>query len=206
MRSYLKIAVLLVCVLLLLCGCGKPRLDTDGEEQTNIDYTGLDISEYIGEISYLGLTVSLESENSSKEDALWSEILENTEIKGYPEDKVKYYFEQQRASYMYLAGDEDGYEMLLKIRGITEEDMLAEAEKMVAKDLVFRLVVEREGIELTENEKTELFDRYAEKYVKDYGYTKSYVISDMPNIIYESMLYDKTMEYLILKNNFVTAD
>ena len=205
MRLYLRLAALVlvtVCLVALFASCGRAdEAASDGE--TDINYSDVDISEYIGTVTYKGLEVALDGENASKEDALWGAILDNAEIKAYPEDKVRYYFEQEKASYMYLVNnDEDAYGTFLKVRGITEEDMLRDAKEMVAKDLIWRLIAENEGITLTDEEKETLFDRYVEKYVKDYGYGKTYVTANMPDIIYESMLYDKTMEYLILNNNF----
>lgn len=209
MKWYKKLAAFLaimICFSAFLVACDEvPSVAEDEEAETDINYSDVDISEYIGEVTYKGLTVQLESESASKEEALWSAILDSAEIKSYPEDKVNYYFEQEKASYMYLVnGDEDGYEMLLKVRGISEEDMMADAREMVAKDLIYRLVVQTEGIALTDEEKDALFDKYVDKYVQDYGYGKNYVTANMPNIIYESMLYDKTMEYLILQNTFIT--
>ena len=209
MKWYAKVAALLaiaVCFSVVFCACDDmTSVASDEDAETDIDYTNTDISQYIGDVTYTGMTIRLDGEDASKEDALWAAILESAEIKAYPEDKVNYYFEQERASYMYLvSNDEKSYEALLKIRGITEDDMMADAREMVAKDLIYRLVVENEGIELTAEEKEALFDKYVDKYVKDYGYGKNYVTANMPDIIYDSMLYDKTMEYLIINNTFVT--
>lgn len=209
MKWYKRLAAFLaiiICFSAFLVACDKGTGNSEDETaETDIDYSDVDISEYIGEVTYKGLTVRLESANASKEEALWTAILENAEIISYPENKVNYYFEQEKASYMYLVnGDEDGYKTLLKVRGITEEDMMTDAREMVAKDLIYRLVVETEEIVLTDGEKEALFDKYVDKYVEDYGYGKNYVTANMPKIIYESMLYDKTMEYLILQNTFVT--
>ena len=194
---------LVIGVIMCLCALAScVRDDVTGGVETDLDYTDISLSEYIGEVTYKGMTVNVG--DGTKEEALWSAILKNAQIKAYPEDKVRYYFEQEKASYMYLVGgDKDDYKALLVLRGITEEDMMARAKEMVAKDLIYRLVVEKEKIELTEKEKTELFDRYVDKYVADYGYGKAYVTANMSSIIYESMLYDKTMEYLILQNQFV---
>ena len=205
MKSYLRLAaafLAVVCLSTLFFSCGKTaEVSEDGE--TDINYSDVDISEYIESVTYAGLTVLLESEDASKEEALWETLLENAVIIDYPEDKVRYYFEQEKASYMYLVnGDEDSYKTLLKMRGITEEDMLADAKEMVAKDLIYRFVAQKEEISVTDEEKKALFDRYVKKYVENFGYGESYVTANMPDLIYESMLYDKTMEYLIMNNTF----
>ena len=205
MKLYSKLATALlavICLAMPFFSCGRTAEVSENEE-TDINYSDIDISEYIDSVTYKGLTVFLENEDSSKEDALWNELLQNVEIIDYPEDKVRYYFEQEKAAYMYLVnGDEDSYKTFLKVRGITEEDMLDDAKEMVAKDLIYRLVAQKEEISVTDEEKKALFDRYVEKYVEEFGYGKSYVTANMNELIYESMLYDKTMEYLILNNNF----
>lgn len=211
MKDFIKIiACLLLISLLCLAACGcKNNADAsnNGEEMTELDYSDIDLREYVKEITYKGLTVMLGSADASREEALWGEILKNTSISSYPEEKVEYYFQQQRAYYMYTVNnDEDAYAELLSLRGISEEDMLDEARRMVAKDMIYRLVSDTEGIELTGDEKSRLFDRYVEKFVSDYGYTKTYVSENMSEEVYESMLYDKTMEYLILQNTFVTPN
>jgi hypothetical protein len=55
---------------------------------------------------------------------------------------------------------------------------------------------------LTEAEKASLFDRYASAFSEQYGYELSDVKESMVDLVYESMLYDKTMEYLIVHNTF----
>ena len=200
--------VLAVCLCALLGACRKLPVAVSREDgQTDIDYADIDLSECLGAVTYKELTVTLDSAESSKEEALWAAILENAEIKSYPEDKVSYYFEQEKSSYMYLVGnDEEDYRALLTLRGISEEDMMADAKEMVAKDIILKYIIETEQIALTEEEKTEHYDRYVDKYVNDYGYVRSYVTVNMSDMVYESMLYDKTMEYLFGQNTFVMPE
>ena len=46
-------------------------------------------------------------------------------------------------------------------------------------------------------------EKAAQKIAADYGYTEDYVAENLTDLIYETMLYDKTMEYLIVNNTFV---
>ena len=77
---------------------------------------------------------------------------------------------------------------------------------MVRKDIVYRYIVECEGISVTDEERTALFDRYVDKYVSDYGYHREYVLTNMTEMIHDSMLYDKTMEFLIANNEFAVQE
>lgn len=211
MKCFFKITACLLIVALLclsVCSCKKDiNIPNDRAELTDLDYSDIKVQEYVKSVIYKGLTVTLDDSDATREDALWEEILKNANINSYPEEKVEYYFQQEKAYYMYLVKNEgEDYAALLSIRGISEEDMLEDARRMVAKDLIYRFVADEENIELTEEDKDQLFDRYVEKYVSDYGYTKSYVAENMSDMVYESMLYDKTMEYLILQNTFITPN
>ena len=218
------ISLFLVLITVLVCavacadrpsndgdGSGTDTSDTDsqttdsssGNVDTGIDYSGVNVSDYITSILYKELEIELEDENSSKEDALWEAILEQMDMSKYPQDKVDYYFRQSKDYYMYLArGDEKQYPLVLKHYGTSEEKMMEQARQLVKKDLAYLYIVREENIRLTDAEKTEHFDMYVDKYVNDYGYKRDYVLANMKHLIEESMLYDKTMEFLISKNTF----
>ena len=173
-------------------------------EQEGVVYDEERLSEYVAPFSYTGLTVTLESADSLKSEAVWSLILSRAEILSYPEDAVEYYAEQRRDTYRYYAEKNDwSYEQALEFFGVSEESIIAEAKNMVKGDLVYRYIVKDAGISLTEKEKSAQLDRYVKKYAEDYGYTEDYVRENLLDLIYDSMLYDKTMEYLIVNNNFI---
>ena len=174
------------------------------EEQTELSYDGIDFSKCVLEVEYKSLKIELEKEDSSKEEALWQAILATATVENYPEDKVDYFFNQTKDAYMYLVnGNKEDYLLLLKNRGTSEEKMREEARELVKKDLIYFYIVEAEQIVVTDEEKKELFDKYVEKYVSAYGYNREYVKGNMTEMIYDSMLYDKTMEFLIKENTFV---
>ena len=81
--------------------------------------------------------------------------------------------------------------------------MQAEAKRLVKKDLIFEAIRRREDITLTEEEKSKFFDKYVEKYAESYGYSEDYVREELSELVYESMLYDKTVEFLIINNSFI---
>ena len=53
---------------------------------------------------------------------------------------------------------------------------------------------------------TIFLDKYVEKYVTNYGYSEDYVRKNLIEEIYKSMIYDKMIEYLVLKNTFITEE
>ena len=208
-------ALLLVCAFCLsvFAGCKKDDVTVDdgtdnGSDNTQavLDYSQINIDEYVKSVSYKGLTLTVNGEGASKETAIWEALLGAAVIEKYPESAVEYYFAQTKDYYMFIANnDPEAYKLLLKSRNMTEEDLVAEARELVKKDLVYLYIVEKEGIVITEDEKQSLFDRYVAAYVSEYGYSAEYVKANMSELIYDSMLYDKTLEFLILNNTF-TAD
>lgn len=205
-------ALLFVCAFCLsvFAGCKKDDVTVDdgtdnGSDNTapKLDYSQINIDEYVKSVSYKGLTLTVKGEGASKETAIWEALLGAAVIEKYPESAVEYYFAQTKDYYMFIANnDPEAYKLLLESRNMTEEDLVAEARELVKKDLVYLYIVEKEGIVITEDEKQSLFDRYVAAYVSEYGYSAEYVKANMSELIYDSMLYDKTLEFLILGNTF----
>ena len=164
------------------------------------EYDVENIESYIKPFTYKGLVLYM-TYGEKAQEKLWSEISESAEVIKYPEAQVEYYAEQERASYRYLA-KRDGvdYDALLEGMGVTEESIYSKARGLVKDDLILAYIIKDAGLSLTEEEKLLYFDKYVEKYVTAYGYDKEYVKTNMADQIYDSMLYDKTMEYLLLNN------
>jgi FKBP-type peptidyl-prolyl cis-trans isomerase (trigger factor) len=169
-------------------------------------YLSLDLSEYISVERYTGLTVTVK-EGEDKASLILKAIWEKSNVIKYPGEQVNYYYNQTRQMYLDLAsGDEDRYEEILAQQNVTEDTILKDARDMVKNDLIFYYIVKDADITLTEEEKNSLYEQYVDYYVKTYKYSEDYVKENMSSLIYDSMLYDKTMEYLILNNNFTTED
>ena len=211
------LCLLLITLTLVSCDGNKPT-DTDTSETRpdivvigeNSFYSTIELSEYVSLCQYKGLAFDISDTDGSREDmeaAITKHIYEKSEIKQYPDAPLEYYFEQEKSFYTYLAkGDEDQYEALLSEAGVSEEDFNVLAKKYVAEDLVFYAITEAESISVSETEKSELFDKYVKEYVDTYGYTEEYVRENLSDLIYDSMLFDKTMEFLIANNTFVSDD
>ena len=195
-----------ICVSLWGCGSkseGEEPFESEKSVTTEMSYADMDVSAYVKGVSYKGVKYTLDSEELSREQVLWDSLLKNAQVSGLPNDMVEYFFSQTKAAYMYLVdGDPEAYEMLLESRGTSEDKMREEAREMVRKDLVFWYIVQAEGISVTAEEKQTLFDKYVDKFVSDYGYSRAYVTENMADEIYEAMLYDKTLEYLFSVNTF----
>ncbi len=204
------LAVMAVCAVIISAGFILPSCRSNGAEQESdtdapgiepMNFADTDLSEYIILGEYKGLTVISDGDAAERSDALWQRVVSGVTVKKYPEQQVDYYFSQSVKKYQYYARISDNtYEYVLEHYGMTEEKMLEEARKMVLEDMVFYAIARAENIELTDSEKTANFDRYVEKYVESYGYPETYVRSYMSEYIYETMLFDKTMEALLSWN------
>ncbi len=225
-RIFISVLCVLLCVSMLFCivSCDDTEPVTDGSEskteestsekpndtepslETGLNYDDLRLEDYVSAVTYKGMNIVIDDADATKEEELWDTILQNAVIAKYPEDKVDYFFNQTKKAYMYIVnGDEEDYELLLKNRGTDENKMRDEAKELVKKDLVYYYIVRAENIRISEKEVEQLFDKYVDKYVQTYGYNREYVFENMTEIIYDSMLYDKTMEFLISINN-ITYD
>lgn len=206
----LLVGVLSLCLLpTMLLSCKKEkREEEESSRPVAMDYSQIeDFSLYVSLPRYTGLEIPLESESDRKSQRVWEAVLGSAEVLRYPEEQVRYYEEQTKATYRYY-GQKNGWslEETMDKLGVSEESIRAEAREMVKGDLVYHYIVDDAGILLTEEEKATLFDRYARQYAESYGYEVSYVTEQLSHLVYDSMLYDKTMEYLILHNDFILPE
>ena len=210
-----KIICSFVCALLLLCTLSViiscDRADTDAEESeyeslySMPEYDPESIGSYIKPFGYVGRVVYAEAGQTLSE-ALWSDIVEGVEIIEYPSAQVEYYVSQERAKYSYFAR-RDGieYEELLIALGVTEESIVERAKSLVKEDLALQYIISDAGITLTSEEKAAHIDKYAEKLSQVYGNDAEYIKTNMTEQIYDAMLSDKTMEYLLVNNTVHTT-
>ncbi len=193
------LALLLIGLTLSAASCAPDESSDDEAESIPYDEERLD--EYLTSVTYRGLRVLFDEKTETKGEAVWRAVLERAQVSEYPHGQTAYYEAQIRAEYRYLADREDmTYEEMLSFRGMTEEAIEAQAKDMVKSDLVFLYIVRDAGIALSETERTELYDRYADKYVERYGFDRAYVDERLREEVFDSMLFDKTMEYLIIHN------
>lgn len=147
--------------------------------------------------------VTFEKSDKDKQTVIKEYLKSNSKTKELPKGAVEYYLEQLKEQYKYHA-DEAGmkYDDLLDELGITKEDLKKEAEELVFEDIIFATIQKKENITVTDSDKEKLFDRYVTKYAEIHKYSEEYVRKNLTEKVYQTMLYDKTMEYLIINNSF----
>ena len=201
LKTILAILALLLTASILFVGCTKEK------SSPAPDYSALDLGEYVTLGEYKDLQISLGgvvSEDMTNDVVLWETIVNKAEVIKYPDKAVSYYKDQAIDLYMgYAEKGSISYDELMSSLGKTDKDIEAEAKEYVKSDLVSLAIIEAEGLHLTEDEKTRLFDKYAYKFTTTYGYTVDYVYENLKNEIYESMQFDKMMEFLLLNNEII---
>lgn len=201
------LAALCLSVALFSCKKNDTEADTDTEAEygTMPEYSQGAIGAYVKPFEYTGLTVFAKT-GETRSQALWNSILNSVEIIEYPTEQVEYYVSQERAKYRYYAR-RDGmeYEELLEALGVTEESMYENARALVKDDLALLYIINDAGVTLSDGEVAAHTDKYAERLSEIYGYDAEYIKQNMSEQIYDAMLSDKTMEFLLSKNTVYTT-
>ena len=213
MKLIIKAAALFLALVTLgtvLLSCKNDQKDgTDGTEAESYismpEYDIDSIEAYIKPFEYTGRTVYAKSDET-RQEALWNYIVKSVEIITYPTEQLEYYTAQERAKYRYYA-KRDGidYEELLEALDVTEATMTERAKALVREDLALEYILKDAKITLSEEEKQTHADRYAEKLTEVYGYSKDYIKANMKEQMYDAMLSDKAMEFLLLNNTVHTT-
>lgn len=204
MKNVVKKALVTLLALIMLISMFSCKKSDENESAEPVDFAAMSDDELksyaeLGEYKLM----TLKQGSSSKGEVVWAAVKKNATVKDYPEQQVSYYVSQIKAQYAYYA-EEAGisYKEMLREVGATDESIRSEAESMAADDVIYELVRRDADITLREDEKSKFFEKYVEKYVEDYGYSREYVVENMTDEIYDSMLYDKTTEFLIAYNYF----
>ena len=199
-----RLAAIFFATLCIFCLTSCAYTGGRSEPPEKTDILALELSaleEYIEIGEYKEIKITLGERDRG--EAVWDAVIKASNIKGYPEKQVYYYMDQLRGQYRYYAEQAGvSYEQMLEKLGIDEGDILREAKELTKGDIIYAIVVKKENISLSDDEKQTLFSKYVDKYVSEYGYTKEYVEQNMADEIYGSMLYDKTTEFLIVNNIF----
>lgn len=112
-----------------------------------------------------------ESYESSLKEAAWNAILDNTEVKEYPEDKVQEYIDMMNEQYETMASYynmefEDFLTNYMKMDQDTYDEKVKEAaEKQVKSDLARDLLLDNvKKIDTSDEARQSIYEQYAEYY------------------------------------------
>lgn len=180
-------------------------------DYTESEYTNTaDYEKYVGEQIILS---DEEEQKSSYQAKVWENILENSEILGYPQNKlndtVDQYYEMYKAQYTSVAAQYSmTYEDFLALYQMTDESLKESCEEQARAELEYImlavLIADKEGIELSDDEYESMAEEIATQYSyesidefeKDYG--KDYIV--------ESFIFKKVSDMLYENNTMVITE
>ena len=183
-----------------------PEFTVDFVQNTS-DYNTLEEYE-----QYVEKTIYDEKEQEAIENqktTLWSDLLEDTEVKKYPEKELNY----------YIDFNSEQMDSMAELYGMSREDLLAsydfgdeeefaavneDSSKLrVKQEMLIEYLAQKEGIEYTEKEAEAMKKEYEEA-----GYDDETVESQtgrtMEEYVHIELLYQKVLEFL-LENADITG-
>ena len=180
--------------------CGETILPELTDEFV-AEYTDYDtVEEYRSYVKDYLADYKESSVESNRQQSLWQQVMDNSEILQIPEDKVDEEVENMYTSYEQYAGYY-GMEMsdFLEQMGMTEDDfrkeMTSYAEELVKRELVFNAIIEKEGISIGDDEYT----KQAEEMAAEYGYESVEAMEEAvgQDAVKEDMLWDKVLDVIV---------
>lgn len=164
--------------------------------------TSKTIDEYKAEIKQSLSESNIASAESSLENSLWGKVVENTEVKKYPEQYVEYYASDLKAYQEYYL-QMIGYtlDQYLEQTGQTQEQYDAEintsAQKSVKSLMVFQAIVDKEKITVSDEEYQAALATYLEE--NSYADEAALIAKEgegAPKQIKNDLLLDKVIAFL----------
>ena len=193
--KFLRVVSVFLLVSALFISCSKA-------EFVKVSAFSLSELEECVEIAkYKGMT--FEFDGTDEQDMIKNHLKAESKLKKLPEGAVDYYLDQLEKEYKYYA-EQAGvkYEELLEQLALTQKELEDEAKSLVFEDIIFAIIQKKENITVTDSDKEKYFDRYVTRYAEIHKYSEEHVRANLKEEVYQTMLYDKTMEYLIINNTF----
>lgn len=180
MKKKILILIVGICIITALAGCGKI---SDG----NITIK-----------KYKGLKVEAEKDSDNAEDELeekvWKALLEQCDVKKYPQDKIEFYTEEIVNQYDFYSTMYD-----VKVEELIKQDYGATLEQVVkdkvCRELATELIAEKEKLKISEQEYKEGLTKLALEY--QFDDTKEFEKFVGKENIKQTMLQEKVTEFLV---------
>lgn len=141
---------------------------------------------------------------NNQKTTLWSEALENTKVKKYPEEELEY----------YIQFNSDQIDEMAKTYGMKRKEMLSsygfgnekefkavneDSSKMrVKQEMLIKYIADKEGLEYTDDEKEALIADF-EKQGYDAEAVESQTGREIDEYVHIELLYGKVLDFLLEK-------
>lgn len=165
----------------------------------NTDYTS--IEEYEKAIEKKVYNRKEESAIQTQQEDLWSQALENTEVKKYPERELEHYIEFNSRQIDDMAETYGvSREQMLSQYGFKDENEFEsvndDSSKLrIKQEMLLEYIADKEGIEYTEEEKNEKLEEF-----KSQGYDEDEIEKqtgrNADEYVHLELLYIKVLEFL----------
>lgn len=183
-----------------------PELDDDFVKNTT-DFETVD--EYRADMEKQLYDEKEDEAINNQKTTLWSELLENVEVKKYPERELDYYIEFNSEQIDTMAKEYDmTRDELLAAYDFGDEDEFAatnedSSKQRVKQEMVIEYIAQKEGLEYTDKEKKALIKNY-ENAGYDEKTIKTQTGRTMDEYVDMELLYGKVLDFLL--DNAVITD
>ncbi len=154
---------------------GRKKAKLTDETVKKISDSSKTVEEYREEVKKNVAEELKHSNRSILEQEVWTALLKNTEVKEYPEDRLKKEINSYIGNYKEMAEQYNmSYAEFLKQNGLTEKslkkEVTAQAQENLKRDLVTELLVDKLNLKLSKGDYTDKYKELAETY----GYGDKY--------------------------------
>lgn len=132
-----------------------------------------------------------EAARSEEELRVWEKVMDNSEVKKYPEarlEEVKQGLVELYESYAIQEGK--SYEEYMDAISLTDEDLLEAAEASLKQELVANLIAEKFALKPTDEE----LQKRVEEYAEEYGFT---TVELLYNVVSEDEMYEMILRDIV---------
>ena len=176
-----------------------PDLETFVKQYTTFESVDEFKADYRDYIDYNNENYSL----NDVYESLWLQIMDGSEVLGYPEGSVENMMKYSKIIYTEQANDLNiDYETYLGLYlGMTEADLEAKLKDYLKEDLVLYALVQEFGLHLSDEDIQEGARQYAESVglsVEEFMTTYNYTEYDLKNALYWQLTMDKVYENAVI--------
>lgn len=132
-----------------------------------------------------------------KQSIVWQQIMDNANLKQYPEGEVEQYVNDATEYYTQVASV-NGMELedlLSSYYNMTVEDLQTQAEQIVKQKVVTNAIAEAEKLSISDEE----YQEGLEKYASNYGFSDTSAFEEQysKDEIMFSLLYEKVIDFVV---------
>lgn len=174
---------------------------TDTVVQSLPNSTAKTVDEYKESVKKQLADYKQQQADYTKQNTVWQQVMDNAELKKYPEGEVEQYVKDATDYYTQAASvnEMELGDFLTSYYNMTEEDfntrIQAEAEEVIKREVVVNAIAEAEKLAISDDEYKEGVERYA----ANYGFSDTAAFEEQydKDVIMNSLLTEKVMNFVV---------